>query len=83
MIRLIHFRAERLINKKAFKDQNEIDVHVKMIEDENTIDEAASIEEMIDFDLIKELIVKAYQHYFLMRFAPDQIKQVAQINSHS
>ena len=28
----------------------------EMIEDENTIDEAASIEEMIDFDLIKELV---------------------------
>ncbi len=37
MIRLIHFRAERLINKKAFKDQNEIDVHVQMIEDENKV----------------------------------------------
>ncbi len=37
MIRLIHFRAERLINKKAFKDQNEIDAHVKMIEDENKV----------------------------------------------
>jgi len=28
----------------------------EMIEDENTIDEAASISEMIDFDLIKELV---------------------------
>lgn len=28
----------------------------EMIEDENTIDEAASIEEMIDFDMIKELV---------------------------
>jgi len=28
----------------------------EMIEDENTIDEAASIEEMIDFELIKELV---------------------------
>ena len=28
----------------------------EMIEDENTIDEAASIEEMIDFDMIRELV---------------------------
>ena len=28
----------------------------EMIEDENTIDEAASIDEMIDFDLVKELV---------------------------
>ena len=28
----------------------------EMIEDENTIDEAASISEMIDFDLVKELV---------------------------
>ena len=34
MISLIHFRTERLINNKAFKDQNEIDNHVKIIEDE-------------------------------------------------
>ena len=34
MISLIHFRTERLLNNKAFKDQNEIDNHVKIIEDE-------------------------------------------------
>ena len=36
-----------------FKIGNLID---EMIEDENTIDEAATIEEMIDFELIKELV---------------------------
>ena len=35
MIRLIHFRTDRLIDKKAFKDQNEINNHVQMIEKEN------------------------------------------------
>ena len=34
MVSLIHFRKERLLNKGAFKDQNEIDNHVSMIEDE-------------------------------------------------
>ena len=34
MVSLIHFRTERLLNNKAFKDQNEIDNHVKIIEDE-------------------------------------------------
>ena len=34
MISLIHFRTERLLNNKAFEDQNEIDNHVKIIEDE-------------------------------------------------
>jgi len=37
MIRLIHFRTDRLIKKKAFKDQNEINNHVQMIEEENHI----------------------------------------------
>ena len=37
MIRLIHFRTDRLIDKKAFKDQNEINNHVQMIEKENKI----------------------------------------------
>ena len=34
MVSLIHFRKERLIDKGAFKDQNEINSHVGMIEDE-------------------------------------------------
>ena len=37
MIRLIHFRTDRLIEKKAFEDQKEIDNHVQMIEQENQI----------------------------------------------
>ena len=37
MIKLIHFRTDRLIEKKAFEDQEEINSHVKMIEDENQI----------------------------------------------
>ena len=37
MISLIHFRKDRLIEKEAFKDENEINEHVKMIEDENKI----------------------------------------------
>ena len=37
MIRLIHFRTGRLIDKKAFKDQNEINNHVQMIEKENKV----------------------------------------------
>ena len=37
MIKLIHFRTDRLIEKKAFEDQDEINSHVKMIEDENQI----------------------------------------------
>ena len=35
MIRLIHFRTDRLIDKKAFKDQKEINNHIQMIEKEN------------------------------------------------
>ncbi len=37
MIRLIHFRTDRLIDKKAFKDQNEINNHIQMIEKENKV----------------------------------------------
>ena len=37
MVRLIHFRTERLIEKKAFEDQKEIDHHVQMIERENQV----------------------------------------------
>ena len=37
MISLIHFRRDRLLEKKAFIDQMEIDTHVKIIEDENKI----------------------------------------------
>ena len=37
MVRLIHFRTERLIEKKAFEDQKEIDDHVQMIEKENQV----------------------------------------------
>ena len=37
MISLIHFRKDRLIEKKAFKDENEINQHVKMIENEDKI----------------------------------------------
>ncbi len=37
MISLIHFRKDRLLEKKAFFDQMEIDSHVKIIEEENKI----------------------------------------------
>ena len=37
MVRLIHFRTERLIEKKAFEDQKEIDDHVQMIERESQV----------------------------------------------
>ena len=37
MISLIHFRKDRLLNNKAFIDENEINSHVKMIADENKI----------------------------------------------
>ena len=37
MIRLIHFRTDRLIDKKAFKDQKEINNHIQMIEKENKV----------------------------------------------
>ena len=34
MVSLIHFRKERLLNKGAFKDQDEINNHILMIENE-------------------------------------------------
>ena len=37
MISFIHFRRDRLLEKKAFIVQMEIDSHVKIIEDENKI----------------------------------------------
>ena len=37
MINLIHFRRDRLLEKKAFVDQSEIDSHVKIIEEEDKI----------------------------------------------
>ena len=37
MISLIHFRKDRLLNNKAFIDENEINSHVKIIADENKI----------------------------------------------
>ena len=37
MISLIHFRKDRLLEKKAFINQLEIDSHVKIIEDENKV----------------------------------------------
>ena len=37
MISLIHFRKDRLLEKKAFINQMEIDSHVKIIEDENKV----------------------------------------------
>ena len=37
MISLIHFRKDRLLEKKAFLDQLEIDKHVKIIEEEDKI----------------------------------------------
>ena len=37
MISLIHFRKDRLLEKKAFVNQSEIDSHIKIIEDENKV----------------------------------------------
>ena len=37
MINLIYFRKDRLLSKQAFKDENEINSHVKMIEDANKV----------------------------------------------
>ena len=42
MINLIHFRKDRLIEKKAFSDQSEIDQHVKIIEKENKVSDKNS-----------------------------------------
>ena len=37
MISLIHFRKEKLLEKKAFTDESEIDSHVQLIENEDKI----------------------------------------------
>ncbi len=37
MISLIHFRRDKLLKNKAFIDQKEMDLHVKIIEDENKL----------------------------------------------
>ena len=42
MISLIHFRRERLLNKKAFKDDKEIDEHVRIIEEEKKLSDKDS-----------------------------------------
>ena len=42
MISLIHFRKERLLDRKAFKDEKEIDEHVKKINDVNQLSDKHS-----------------------------------------
>ena len=42
MINLIHFRKDRLLDKKAFKDINEINSHIKTIEEEIKISDKSS-----------------------------------------
>ena len=42
MISLIHFRRERLLNKQAFKDNDEINEHVKIIEEEKKLSDKNS-----------------------------------------
>ena len=37
MVSLIHFRKERLLNNKAFKNEIDINEHVKIIENEDKI----------------------------------------------
>ena len=37
MVSLIHFRKDRLLNNKAFKDETDINEHVKIIENEDKI----------------------------------------------
>ena len=37
MVSLIHFRKDRLLNNKAFKDEIDINEHVKIIENEDKI----------------------------------------------
>ena len=37
MINLIHFRKDRLLKNQAFKDEDEINSHVKIIDEENKI----------------------------------------------
>ena len=47
MINLIHFRKERLLDKKAFKDENEINSHIHIIEKENkTSDKRSRMREL-------------------------------------
>ena len=42
MISLIHFRRERLLNKQAFKDDDEINEYVKIIEEEKKLSDKNS-----------------------------------------
>ena len=42
MINLIHFRKDRLLDKKAFKDINEINSHIKTIEEEIKVSDKSS-----------------------------------------
>ena len=42
MISLIHFRKDRLLDRKAFKDEKEIDEHVKKINDVNQLSDKHS-----------------------------------------
>tara|TARA_X000001036_G_scaffold290126_1_gene269594 strand:- start:80 stop:328 length:249 start_codon:yes stop_codon:yes gene_type:complete len=42
MVSLIHFRKDRLLDKKAFADDEEIDAHVKIIEDEKKLSDKDS-----------------------------------------
>ena len=47
MVSLIHFRKDRLLDKKAFADDEEIDAHVKIIEDEKKLsDKDSRMEEL-------------------------------------
>ena len=53
MINLIIFRKKRLLEKGAFKDENEIDDHIKHIENENNkldkISRMRELENWLDF----------------------------------
>ena len=42
MINLIHFRKDRLLDRKAFKDINEINTHIKTIEKEIAVSDKSS-----------------------------------------
>ena len=42
MINLIHFRKDRLLDRKAFKDINEINSHIKIIEEEIKVSNKSS-----------------------------------------
>ena len=47
MINLIIFRKKRLLEKGAFKDENEIDNHIKHIETENNkLDKVSRMREL-------------------------------------